>query len=250
MKKHKEGIAVMHSFSISYPETYRNNNKGYGRADALYALVLYGALMLAFLGLGLGFRLLGDALTAGIVYLGEGIVTLLLFLLVFLVCRRRGQRFSSIGLGREPFLASIKGACAVLTAVISIVAVCFLLGARCRYSFEHSMIRLWYYTFIIAATEELFFRGYMGTRFYGALGGSRWSVVITAVLFALLHIPFQAAFAGVPVTEYLVMVWGQLLFTFCFHIVMQWCYARKESLLVPILIHAFWNFLPEVLFFS
>ena len=83
MKKHKEGIAVMHSFSISYPETYRNNNKGYGRADALYALVLYGALMLAFLGLGLGFRLLGDALTAGIVYLGEGIVTLLLFLLVF-----------------------------------------------------------------------------------------------------------------------------------------------------------------------
>lgn len=235
---------------LSYPEAYRNNTKGYSRADALYALVLYALLMLLFWGLGLWFRLLGDSLTAEIVYLGEGLVSALLFAAVLILCRTRGQRAASLGLGREQLLASIKGACGVLTLVIAIVAIGFLLGARLSCSFGHSLERFLYYLILIAGTEEFFFRAYLGTRFYGAFGARLGSIVIPAILFSLLHIPFQAAFCGIPFGEYIGMVWGQLLFTFFFHIVMQWCYAREESLLVPVLIHAFWNFLPEVLFFS
>ena len=235
---------------FSYSEMYDEITKQFTIADTWYALLLYFVIMISYWGMGRYFYSLGERLSGGIFYMIEACNVAGIVALVLLVCHFRGQGMDTIGLGKESWMLAVKDACIGLVVIIVVVAVAYLLGGRVYYSIGHLIGRFLYYAILIAMVEELFFRGYLGPRLYGAACGKWWSITIAAICFSLVHVPFQAVFQHIPFLEYVVMVWPQLVFTFVFHIVMQWIFAKRCNLLVPIMIHTFWNFLQEVIYFQ
>ncbi len=83
--------------------------------------------------------------------------------------------------------------------------------------------------------EELLFRWYILTRAPRRLGG--WAVVVSAVLFMLMHIPFKGA-------GYMTVSW------FLGGLVYGYLYLKSGSLLVTVLAHAVHNWTLDLLMYS
>ena len=128
-------------------------------------------------------------------------------------------------------LVLILGACicAVITGVIPIGQ----LPARALH-----------YLFYIAAVEEILFRGFLQNYLFGLRINRIGIYVIGALLFSLMHLPFQVIRAGVSLPYYLMEAGGlsNLLFTFGFHLVMTFIARYRKNLCIPVALHFLTDF--------
>lgn len=224
-------------------ENYIEETKQFQKVDLLFSLAAYGFLWLTYYTMGKYFHMLGSRLTKPVFYSVELLQVLTAFLLIFVFCKIRKQSFwqaASLGDIKRSFAGG------VAVSVICFLVMAFLSGWHFAYGFRAAGIRFFYYLIYISLHEEFVFRGYIGKRFYGVIPDKFIAVFCVALLFALIHIPFQMAYSGMGLFTYLSMAWGNLLFCFGIHFVFQMMYARFNSIAMPCIVHCFWDFVQDL----
>lgn len=231
---------ILRFFSVS--EEYKAETRQFNRMDAALCLLLYLVILVSYYTMGLVFTADSVTLTDGLIGVGTGILSLMLCAVVFLFCRLRGQRLSSVGFGGAKAVPSlITGLILAAFAAVLFGVLGALRGASVRGGLG-AVLRLFYYLFEIAFVEELLFRGYIGPRLYGFFKHKFIGIAVTGLLFSLMHIPFQMLMANLSLVEYVSATWVNLIVIFFMHLVFQFLYAKFNSLLAPTLFHAAWDY--------
>jgi len=96
---------------------------------------------------------------------------------------------------------------------------------------------------VTAFSEETVFRGYIFTRLWRLWQNEWLANLLSAFLFALIHLPI-----GVFVLGYApIVMLAYLFFVFVFGFGAAFVFARSENLLAAVLMHVFWSW-PIILF--
>jgi uncharacterized protein len=99
-----------------------------------------------------------------------------------------------------------------------------------------------YYFFEIGLTEEWLFRGFIQTRLVGFYRHKMVGIVITGILFSLIHVPFQMSMSDLGFFAHIRSNYLHLLLTFFYHFVFTFLYDRYRNLAAPTILHFFMNF--------
>lgn len=171
-------------------------------------------------------------------------VAVLQLLPVMILVRAEKRPLSSIGITKANLLKSvlIGLAAAVPFNVPQLYGI--LTGSRSlTLSGENALLELLYFLFLIALVEEIIFRGYLQTRIHGLLRSKTAAVLVVALLFSLMHIPFQMAKAHMSLGEFVANDWVHLLVTGVLHVFFVLVYSRTKNIVAPSLAHGLQDFL-------
>ncbi len=152
---------------------------------------------------------------------------------------QKGKGLYSLGMSKEG--AGVSCRIGLLCAAVILVLNGILpgvLGGRDLAPAGAICIRFLYFLFIIAFPEEIIFRGYLMTRLEAAKGSWKQAVLLSGLLFVLIHIPYQYIVSGEGVVSYLLN--GNLvtlLMTFIWHLVFCALFKKTKSLYGSILFH-------------
>ncbi len=183
--------------------------------------IFWSAMMAAYLIAGLIQRFLMNY--SLVIWLN-----LIFLLLCFGMASKAEGGIRSLGLVRERFLPSCKVGlvCSVIILLINGVIPGILSGSELA-SAASIIFRLIYFMVFISIPEEIIFRGYI-LNTLEQRGKSRYSpVIISGVLFMLLHIPYQMAVSGNFIDLLLNGYGATLVMTFVWHLV--FCVLLKKT---------------------
>lgn len=228
-------------FSVS--EDYKQETQRFQKIDLLFSLAAYLFTCFIFYAMGRYFYVLGNRLSKPIFYTVELLQVLICLLIIFVFCKIRKQAFlqsASLGQLKRAFASGM------FIAAVCFIVIGFMGNWTFNYDLKTACIRLLYYLVYISFFEEFLFRGYIGKRFYGVISNKLLAVFLVAVLFSLIHIPFQMAYHGTDFITYISNSWGNLLFCFVMHFLFQLMYARFNSIVMPCIVHCFWDFLQDL----
>jgi membrane protease YdiL (CAAX protease family) len=209
---------------FSTDSTYKETLATYTKLDGLFALALYAALMIAYYVMGIFY-------VRKNLYFGIPVNLLLILLCVLLVLIRK-QKLSSIGitaknLGRASLVGLIFG---VLFSLIMNVIPSLVTGGKII-TFSAALYHVFYYFIVIALSEEVVFRGYIQTRIYGLIKSDLPAILVTALLFYLMHLPFQ-----IPVNGMQINIINMAIIVIL-HVIMNALYRKYNSLAAPTIFH-------------
>jgi len=129
-----------------------------------------------------------------------------------------------------------------IVVVSVVVAVCF--GTADASAIVRGVL---YYLFYIALQEELIFRGFLQNYLFGLRTNKIVIYLIGAILFSLIHLPFQMYVNNMVSLSYVLVAWPQLLFTFCFHLLMCFITYKSKDILISTALHFALDFIQAVL---
>jgi membrane protease YdiL (CAAX protease family) len=216
----------------------------YGSKDALFALILF---IIEVLGLSLVGKLFlhkGDALTEIYIVSVTGIFSMIFIGLVFLFCIIRRQKLVTIGFSKtqakKSFILGILlfGFVAILCSIRAIFS-----GSIIQTDINLIIIRIIYYLIFISFMEELIFRAYIGTRFFGFFKNKKLSIAIVGIMFSLEHIPFYMIISQVSLAAYISSHFFNFISLAIIHILFQWLYAKYNSIIAPTILHFIWDYI-------
>ena len=152
---------------------------------------------------------------------------------------QKGKGLSSLGISKEGAGVSCRIGllCAAVILVLNGILPGMLRG-RDLAPAGAVCIRFLYFLFIIALPEEIIFRGYLMTRLEAAKGSWKQAVLLSGLLFVLIHIPYQYIVSGRGVVSYLLN--GNLvtlLMTFIWHLVFCTLFKKTKSIYGVVLFH-------------
>ncbi len=224
-------------------EEYVEQTKVYSLKDAISAIILYIILIAEYIFMGKIFVYKGADISEYFIFFVTAFFALLTVALVGLLCVVHKQKFDTVGFSKTHWIKSFKLGMFLFVIVI--------MGGLIRYLFFHGTVRsdiprifmrIIYFLFFIGFTEEVVFRGYIGTRLYGFFTSKGLSIVITGILFSLMHVPFQAMVAQVAPLEYIMINWSNLISISIMHIGFQWLYSKHNSIVAPTILHFIWDY--------
>lgn len=216
----------------------------YGSKDALFALILFIVAMLGTSLVGKLFLHKGNALTEIYTVSVTGIYSMIFIGLVFLFCIIRRQKLVTIGFSKTQAKKSfILGILLFgLVAILCSIKVIFS-DSIIQTDIKLIIIKIIYYLIFIAFMEELIFRAYIGTRFFGFFKNKKLSIAIVAIMFSLEHILFHMIISQVSLAAYISSNFSNLIYIALLHILFQWLYAKYNSILAPTILHFIWNYI-------
>lgn len=223
-------------------DEYIQQSKAYGKKDALLSLILYISLMLMYWIMGNLFVSQRLALSETYIFCATGILALACMGLVVLFCFLQKQKLSTIGFSKSKSIKSLIMGFALSTIVIIVNITAIVSGSTPKTNITLIIIKVIYFLIFIALMEEVVFRGYIGARLFGYFNNKLLAITVVGIMFSLMHIPFQMAVVQMSLQEYISAQWGNLIFTFLFHLVFQWLYAKYNSIIAPTILHFVWDF--------
>ena len=225
---------------LAISRDYIEEAKAFKPQDTLLALILYVVLFVSYFFLGKFFHNQGNDLSKWFLYGYQFGHVILILILIILICRIRKQTLSSIGITYKGLMTS--SSIGLIISAIIILFFGILSNWQTRYNLPNALLQIAYYFIIISIPEELVFRGFIGKRFYGVLKNKIISMIIVALLFTLLHFPFQMAYNDLTLTEYFNQTSFNLIFVFLLHFVFHYMYAKHNNIAMPVIVHAIWDF--------
>ena len=90
------------------------------------------------------------------------------------------------------------------------------------------------YFLFVSASEEIIFRGYIGTRLNGLIKNKYITLGLTGVLFVVMHFPYRMVAANMSLSEFDI---GWLINLFVFHLTMSFIYMKSNSIYGMIISH-------------
>jgi len=189
------------------------------------------------------FKSHADQVSSLITFPAMVVFYILICVFIWLIIRRRGQSYSSIGLDRRGLglncLIGIAGllVCFAFSIFTWGFAIVFWRDSLAQID-ENIVYRvtsvptiqplgLLGYAMIVGIVEETLFRGFLMTRLHRALGGWIWSVLISTGIFALLHMHNQV----IPI----------LVDTMFCSVVLSFLTIWRRSIVPAIVLHSLWN---------
>lgn len=212
-------------------ENYKQTILEYGKKDGIFALIMYALVMVLY-------YCMGAVYASKNLYLGYQVNIGLVLLCIGLVVARK-QPLKSIGISKKNLKTSLILGAIPSILLLTVMLIAGLLGGDHFETASNLLLSFLKFLFIIGFVEEIIFRGYIQTRIYGLIKKPIAAILITAVFFMLMHIPFQMGRAQMGVFEYITTNYISLLFTFAWHIVFNFMYSKYNSIAAPTLFHTF-----------
>lgn len=99
-----------------------------------------------------------------------------------------------------------------------------------------------YFLIVVAFFEEVMFRGFINSRLSGLLKNQTLTLILTALIFSLMHMPFKSMFFAGSVLEYFATN-GAYHLILCFvHLIFQHFYDQYQNILAPGIMHFTFDF--------
>lgn len=171
-----------------------------------------------------------NPMIVGCVINGIMIVTTLLFIKI------RKQKLSSIGLCKGKW----KQSCLIglILAVVLFFNNClsYVIGGA-DFIEVKDIFRYVIFYLMVALCEEIVFRGYIGTRLYGLIKNQYIVILVSGILFIIMHFPYRMIAYGMTIRDLTISNIGWLLDLFITHIVLSLIYLKTNSLYGSIIPH-------------
>lgn len=166
---------------------------------------------------------------------------------LFLLLKKEGRRFTSLGINSEKFFPTIYLSL-ILGAIFSFegLFVNYLKYGSLEFRAfvgESNFFILMFSTLATAISEELAFRGYIFNRLLDFSKNEWSSNLVTSVGWSIIHLPI--AILDWQLSLYSLSIYLFLVFLFSF--AACFVFARTKNVLAPILLHLFWQW-PIILF--
>lgn len=101
-----------------------------------------------------------------------------------------------------------------------------------------------YYLFYIAAVEEILFRGFIQNYLFGLNLNPKLVFCLGGIFFSLFHLPYQMYNRGFSsLLVYTVQMIPSLVFIFFVHLALCLIAKKRESIILPIVIHFLMDYL-------
>lgn len=234
----------MISFRAANSE-YIEQTRLYNKKDIISSILLYSIMIILFILMGKHFIQKGETLSQLYIFGFTGIISLLCIVLVFFLCAIRKHKLITVGFSytyaKKSFTAGIM--IIILFSVLKGIIPVIFYNSTIRTDFGQILMKFCYYLFFIAFMEEIVFRGYIGTRFYGYFKNKLLSIIVVGILCALLHIPFQMVVTQLSLSKYISINMGIIYNYFFWHLIEQWLYAKYNSIIAPVMLHFIMDFI-------
>jgi len=223
---------------IKMDENYQSTVSTFTRIDGIFAIISYIILM------GI-YYIMGVIYEEKSIYLGIQ-VNLLLAVICVIFTLFRKQTLESIGFGKRNISKSIIFGIKFSVIIVAIQLVSGITSGLHFNCFSKLTSQFFYYFIIIALVEEIIFRGFIQTRIYGLIKKPQVAILITAFMFMSMHIPFQMGVSHMNFLAYISNNFITLLFTFGWHIVFNFMYAKYNSIAAPTIFHTIMDWSNEL----
>lgn len=162
-----------------------------------------------------------------------------LFAAAIVIVLLRDRDLGNLGLGNVK-----KDVLLTLILIVAAVGIAFLFSEKST----GALLRgVWYYLIRIALVEEVIFRGFLQSYLFGLRANRNWIYILGAACLSLMHVLFQLYVNQMVSPEYFLVAWPQLLFTFCFHLIMCRITCKRGNVLLPVALHFALDYLQAVL---
>ena len=187
------------------PDSYRNLVNSFGKEEAFIAIVL---LALYCMDMALSGILVDYVSADQITYIG-GVTNLVFVGIILLILKVRKQGIETIGLRK----GNIK-----LSLIMGIVLAVIL------------------YFFTVGLVEEVMFRGYIETRLHGYTKRIYIDIILTGILFLLMHYPFRIVAYNMSFWDLITNV-RYMLDLFITHLILSFIRIKSDCLYGAIIPH-------------
>lgn len=215
---------------------YKEQISKYQKKDSFSAIALWFIVMVLYTAAGLwGHRLFNS-------FVNSIITNIIAAAICLALVRLKKEPLSSVGLrlSGKNLLPSLG-----FGLLLSLIALIFNFGILPALMeswplapLGNLLINFVYQLIIIAFTEELIFRGYIQTRLYGLFKNNIAALLMGALLFSLMHVPFQLISGGRTFNLEFIIWLFILLFM---HLLFNLIYIRHHLLWGGVVFHAFHN---------
>ncbi len=211
---------------------YKEYSLSYNKIDGLLSILFFFFVMIVYYTMG---RLY---LTKQL-YLGIPFSLMLACICIILVFIRK-QKLSSVGITFYRIKNAIifGGTLGIFLIFFNNILPGLSSGAQWN-KLSIILYNIFYYFIIIGFVEELIFRGYIQTRLYGLVNNEIITTIISAIMFSLMHIPFQMAYAGVGCLAFIQSNFLWLLILVMWHFVFTFLYKKYNSIFTGTIFHGF-----------
>ena len=207
---------------------YKTKKKNY----AIIAIIYFIMMMLGYFAMGVLYK-------CGVEY--YSIILWLLLIVAILIVIIKDKSIINLGFTRKKIKCN-----ALFAGIIIAVAIIFAFLFTDR-SANIIIKAVFYYLIFIAFQEEIIFRGFIQNYLFGLSANRKVTFIIGAVMFALIHLPFQMFVNDMVSLSYVIVAMPQLIFTFLFHLLMCFITYKRNDILIPTALHFAIDFVQAVL---
>ena len=209
---------------------YNDNLKKYDKKDGMLAILLFVIIIIMYASVGILYK--NNSFIKDNIKIIGCLFNLLLIIVTILFVKLRKQRLETIGLKGRWKLSIILGG---LLSLFYFYCNCLdhLINGEKLISIT-SILFLMIYFLLVSVCEELVFRGYIGTRLNGLIKNKYIVIIVTGILFVVMHFPYRMIAANMSLTDFDI---GWLINLFIFHLIMNFIYMKTNSIYGSIIPH-------------
>ena len=211
-------------------QEYNDNLKKYDKKDGMLAILLFAIIIIMYALLGILYK--NNSFIKDNIKIIGCLFNLLLIIVTIIFVKLRKQGLETIGLKGRWKLSIILGG---VLSLFYFYCNCLdhLINGEKLISIT-SILFLMIYFLLVSVCEELVFRGYIGTRLNGLIKNKYIVVLITGLLFVIMHFPYRMTAANMSLSDFEI---GWLINLFVFHLVMSFIYMKSNSIYGSIIPH-------------
>ena len=209
---------------------YNDNLKKYDKKDVMLAVLLFAIIIIMYALLGILYK--NNSFIKDNIKIIGCLFNLLLIIVTIIFVKLRKQGLETIGLKGRWKLSIILGG---VLSLFYFYCNCLdhLINGEKLISIT-SILFLMVYFLLVATCEEFVFRGFIGTRLNGLIKNKYIVVLITGLLFVIMHFPYRMTAANMSLSDFDI---GWLINLFIFHLIMSFIYMKTNSIYGSIIPH-------------
>lgn len=214
------------------PDSYRNLVNSFGKSDAFIAIILF---LLYCMDMALSGILVNYVSSNQITYIG-GLTNLVFVGIVLFTLKIRRQGLDTIGLRKGNIKLSL-----IMGITLSVIL--FFCNCLSNIWFEKQafipvkeIMMYMLYFFTVGLVEEVMFRGYIITRIHGYTKRIYLDVLLTGIMFLLMHFPFRMVAYHMSFWDLVTNV-RYMMDLFITHLILSFIRMKSDSLYGAILPH-------------
>ena len=211
-------------------QEYNDNIKKYDKKDGMLAILLFVITIIMYALLGILYK--NNSFIKDNIKIIGCLFNLLLITVTIIFVKLRKQGLETIGLKGRWKLSIILGG---VLSLFYFYCNCLdhLINGEKLISIT-SILFLMVYFLLVAICEEIVFRGYIGTRLNGLIKNKYIVIIVTGILFVVMHFPYRMIAANMSLSDFDI---GWIINLFVFHLVMSFIYMKTNSIYGSIIPH-------------
>ena len=222
---------------------YKNNLRKYEKRDGLKALTTYCLIMCSAFFQGWLYTT-----NANVFVLNSSQIwiplTLVAVFFCFFYCSKENIR--SIGINSDNIKNSIVLGFLGGFVLLVMQTTLFMVQGK-SVSFTTSPLLNWVIFLFAAFEEEILFRGFIQNYLFGLKCNKYLVFLIGALMFSIMHLPFQMYKNNNVSLTYIIEALPQLVFCFTFHLIMCFITCKRKDITIPTALHYAIDYLQSAL---